>query len=90
MVARSHFRSLDKNSIKAQENSSITQGINVGTSRFLEKVNSGILRRTRAGNDIYMTNKFSTLPVLSGKSGRRLNAMPISRNIITIAKFSII
>ena len=90
VVARSHFKSLDKINMKAQENSNIPQGINAGTSKFLEKVNSGILRMTKAGNDIYITNKFNTVPVSSEKSGMRFNAMPMSRNVIVSIKFSTI
>lgn len=90
MVSRSHCKILDKININAQEKSSIPQGINVGTSKFLEKINSGILRRTKAGSDIYITNKFKTFPVSSEKSGMRFKAMPISRNVIVITKFSIL
>jgi hypothetical protein len=64
--------------------------MNAGTSRFLEKANSGILRRTNAGNETYITNKFNTLSVSSEKSGIRFKAIPISRNAIVIIKFSII
>ena len=63
VVARFHFRNLDKINIMTQENSNIPHGINAGTSRFLEKTNSGILRKTNAGNDIYITTKFNTFPV---------------------------
>ena len=90
VVERFHFKSLDKMSIRVQENNNIPHGISAGTNRFLEKINSGIFRRINAGNDIYMTNKFNTLPVSSEKSGNRFNVIPISRNVIVITKFSII
>lgn len=90
MVARFHFKSLDRLNITAQENSKIAQGIKAGTSKFWEKISSGILRMTKAGNDMYITNKFNTLPVSEGKSGRRFKAMPINKNVIVTTKFSII
>lgn len=90
VVDRFQFKNLDKISINAHENISTPQGINPGTNKCLEKVSSGILRRTKAGNDIYMTNKFNTVPVSVGKSDRRFKIMPISRNVIVTIKFSIL
>jgi hypothetical protein len=90
VVARSHLKNLDRISIRTQENSNITHGISAGTSRFLVKTSAGILRRTSAGNDIYMTNMFNTFPVSSEKSGIRFNAIPMSRNVTVNAKFSIV
>jgi hypothetical protein len=89
VVARSHFKSLDKIHTRILEKNSIPQGISVGINRFLEKTNSGILRSTKAGNDIYITNRFKMFPVSSEKTGSRFKATPISRNVIVIMKFSI-
>jgi hypothetical protein len=90
VVARSHFKSLDKIIIRAQDSSNIPQGINAGTSRFREKTNSGILRRINAGKERYITNRFNTFPVSPEKAGMRFNAIPMSRNVIVITKLSII
>ena len=88
MVGRFHFRNLDSKRMRATDSSNIPHGIIAGTSRFLVKTNSGILRRTNAGRDIYMTNKFNTFPVSSDKLGMRFNAIPMSNKDIVITKFS--
>ena len=52
VVARSHFKVLDKSNIAELDNNNITQGIKAGTNKLLEKTRSGILSSIKAGRDI--------------------------------------